>query len=207
VSGTGTPLVLRGPTVTLRPLAAADAEALAAAAAESREPFGYTRVPDGVEDARRYIAVALTERDTGRRLPFGILWQDRLVGSTSFLEIQRWRWPAGSALQRDEHPDVVDIGATWLAAPAQRTRCNTEAKLLMLTHAFEVWRVHRVALKTDERNAASRRAIERLGARLEGVRRADMPGQDGSIRHSAYYSIVHAEWPAVRRTLEAALGR
>ena len=101
----------------------------------------------------------------------------------------------------------MDIGATWLAASAQRTRCNTEAKLLMLTHAFEVWRVHRVALKTDERNTASRRAIERLGARFEGVRRADMPGQDGSVRHSAYYSIVQAEWPAVRRTLESALAR
>jgi RimJ/RimL family protein N-acetyltransferase len=200
-------LTLRGPTVTLRPLAAADAEDLAAAAAASREPYSYTRVPDGVEAARRYIALALTERATGRRLPFGILWQDRLVGSTSFLDIQRWRWLAGSALQRDEHPDVVDIGATWLAASAQRTRCNTEAKLLLLTHAFEVWRVHRVALKTDERNTASRHAIERLGARFEGVRRADMPGQDGSVRHSAYYSIVQAEWPAVRRTLETALAR
>src|SRR5262245_4274616 len=126
----------------LRPLVDADAGALAAAAAESREPYGYTRVPDGVEDARRYIALALTERDAGRRLPFAILWQDRLVGSTSFLEIQRWRWSAGSPRQREEDPDV--------AASAQRTRCNTEAKLLMLTHAFEVWRVHRVALKTDE---------------------------------------------------------
>jgi len=198
-------LILRGPTVALRPLVAADAEALAAAAAESREPYGYTRVPDGVEDARRYIALALTERDAGRRLPFAILWQQRLVGSTSFLEIQRWRWPAGSTSQRDEDPDVVDIGATWLAASAQRTRCNSEAKLLMLTHAFDVWRVHRVALKTDERNARSRRAIERLGATLDGVRRADMPGQDGSVRNSAYYSIVRAEWPAVRAKLEGAL--
>jgi RimJ/RimL family protein N-acetyltransferase len=177
------------------------------AAAESREPYGYTRVPDGVDDARRYIELALAEQETGRRLPFAILWHERLVGSTSFLEIQRWRWPAGSALQRAQHPDVVDIGSTWLAASAQRTRCNTEAKLLMLTHAFDVWGVHRVALKTDERNTASRRAIERLGARFEGVRRADMPGQDGSVRHSAYYSIVQAGWPAVRRTLEAALSR
>jgi RimJ/RimL family protein N-acetyltransferase len=197
--------VLRSPTVTLRPLAESDAAALAAAASESREPYGYTRVPDGVEDARRYIELALAERDAGRRLPFAIVWRDRLVGSTSYLEIQHWRWPPGSARQRTDAPDVVDIGATWLAASAQRTRCNTEAKLLMLTHAFDVWRVHRVALKTDERNAASRRAIERLGARLDGVRRADMPGQDGSVRHSAYYSIVLAEWPAVRTTLEDAL--
>ncbi len=84
---------------------------------------------------------------------------------------------------------MVEIGSTWLAVSAQRTWCNTEAKYLLLSHALDVWKVHRVALKTDERNARSRRAIERLGARFEGVRRADMPGQDGSVRSSAYYSI------------------
>jgi hypothetical protein len=104
-----TALGLRGRTVTLRPLAVADAEALAAAAAESREPYGYTRVPDGVEDARRYIALPLTGRDAGRRLPLAILWQDRLVGSTSVLEIQRSRWPADSPRQRNEDPDVACI--------------------------------------------------------------------------------------------------
>ena len=86
---------------------------------------------------------------------------------------------------------------TWLAASAQRTRCNTEAKLLMLAHAFERWQVHSVSLKTDERNARSRRAIERLGARFDGLRRADMPGADGTVRTSAYYSILAAEWPVV----------
>ena len=200
-------VVLRGQTVTLRPLAASDAGALAAAAAESRQEFVYTRVPDGVEQAHEYIELALAEREAGRRLPFAIVWHDRVVGSTSYLDVQRWRWPAGSPLQRAAYPDVVEIGATWLAASAQRTRCNTEAKHLLLTHAFEVWQVHRVALKTDARNAKSRRAIERLGAMFEGVRRADMPGQDGSVRNSAYYSIVQAEWPAVRRTLETALAR
>jgi RimJ/RimL family protein N-acetyltransferase len=199
--------VLRGPTVTLRPLVPADAGALAAAAAESRQEFGYTRVPDGVEEARQYIDAALADRQAGRRIPFAIVWRDRIVGSTSYLDVQRWRWPAGSPLQRGDHPDVVEIGATWLAASAQRTRCNTEAKHLLLSHAFDVWKVHRVALKTDERNARSRRAIERLGARFEGVRRADMPGQDGAVRASAYYSIVIAEWPEVCERLEAALGR
>jgi N-acetyltransferase len=77
----------------------------------------------------------------------------------------------------------------------------------MLSNAFDAWRVHRVTLKTDERNARSRRAIERLGAVFEGVRRAHMPAQDGSVRNSAYYSIVRAEWPDVRRKLEAALAR
>ena len=198
--------MLRGPTVTLRPLLDADAAALAVAASDSRDQYEYTRVPDGVEDARRYIDVMLADREGGRRLPFVIVWHDRVVGSTSYLDLQRWRWPAGSPLQRADHPDAVEIGSTWLAASAQRTRCNTEAKHLLLSHAFDVWRVHRVSFKTDERNAKSRRAIERLGAVLDGVRRADMAGQDGSVRNSAYYSIVRAEWPDVRKKLEDALG-
>jgi len=199
--------VLEGATVTLRPLAISDAAVLAAAAAESREHYVYTRVPDGVAEAESYIAGALRDLDDGRRMPFVTLWRDRVVGSTSYLDIEQWRWPAGSPHQRTDRPDVVEIGATWLSQSAQRTRCNTEAKLLMLRHAFDVWEVYRVALKTDERNLRSRQAIERLGARLDGVRRADMPGQDGSVRSSAYYSIVRAEWPAVSARLEAALAR
>ena len=197
--------LLRGRTVTLRVLTLADAVALALAAAESRDEYGYTRAPDSVEDAQRYIEAALADRDTGRRMPFAIEWHDCVVGSTSYLDIQQWRWPAGSPLQRTDHPDSVEIGSTWLAASAQRTRCNTEAKYLLLANAFDVWRVHRVCLKTDERNTKSRRAIERLGAAFEGVRRADMPAQDGSVRSSAYYSIVQSEWPAVRERLEDAL--
>src|SRR5439155_13335095 len=200
-------IVLRGRTVTLRLLSLADATALAMAASESRDQYVYTRVPDGVEDAKRYIETALADHEIGRRIPFAIIWHDRIVGSTSYLDIQQWRWPPGSPLQRTDYPDSVEIGSTWLAASAQRTRCNTEAKYLLLSHAFEVWRVHRVCLKTDERNARSRRAIERLGAAFEGVRRADMPAQDGSVRSSAYYSIVPAEWPAVRKRLEETLGR
>ncbi|PYN50337.1 MAG: hypothetical protein DME00_05930 [Candidatus Rokuibacteriota bacterium] len=129
----------------------------------------------------------------------------RVVGGTSYLDLQQWRWPPGSPLQRTDRPDALEIGATWLSASAQRTRCNTEAKYLMLSHAFDVWLVQRVALKTDERDSRSRQAIERLGARLDGVRRADMPGQDGSVRSSAYYSIVRAEWPAARARLEESL--
>jgi RimJ/RimL family protein N-acetyltransferase len=198
--------VLHGETVTLRPLALADAAALAAAAAESRASYGYIRVPGGAEEAERYIELALADRDAGHRLPFVIVWRDRVVGSTSYLDVQRWRWPAGSPHQRTDRPDSVEIGSTWLAASAQRTRCNTEAKYLLLSHAFDAWEVYRVCLKTDERNAQSRRAIERLGARFEGLRRADMPAPDGSVRTSAYYSIIRAEWPDVRAKLEAALG-
>jgi N-acetyltransferase len=198
---------LRGDTVTLRVLSVGDAVALAAAAAESRNEYGYTRVPEGVEEAQRYIETALAELKAGRRVPFAIVWHELVVGSTSYLDLDRWRWPAGSPLQRADHPDAVEIGSTWLAASAQRTRCNTESKYLMLANAFDVWGVYRVTLKTDERNAKSRRAIERLGALFEGVRRAHMPAQDGSVRNSAYYSIVRAEWPDVRRQLEAALAR
>jgi RimJ/RimL family protein N-acetyltransferase len=198
-------LVLEGSTVTLRPLAMADAAPLALAASESRDEYTFTRVPDGADDARTYIELALAERVSGRRLPFTILWHGRIVGSTSYLDLQHWRWPPGSPLQRTEHPDVVEIGATWLAASAQRTRCNTEAKRLLLSQAFDVWRVHRVTLKTDARNQRSRRAIERLGATLDGVRRADMPAQDGTVRDSAYYSILLAEWPDVLTRLDKAL--
>ena len=198
---------LRGDTVTLRPLSLADAGALAAAASESRDSYGFTRVPEDVDGAKRYIELALADRDAGHRLPFVIVWRDRVAGSTSYLDVQRWRWPAGSPHQRTDRPDSVEIGSTWLGASAQRTRCNTEAKYLLLSHAFDGWDVHRVCLKTDERNTQSRRAIERLGARLEGLRRADMPAQDGSVRTSAYYSIVRAEWPDVRKNLEDALAR
>jgi RimJ/RimL family protein N-acetyltransferase len=199
--------LLTGQTVTLRPLALADAAALAAAASESRASYGFIRVPDGVEAARRYVELALADRDAGHRVPFAIVWRDRVAGSTSYLDVQRWRWPEGSPHQRTDRPDSVEIGSTWLAASAQRTRCNTEAKHLLLSHAFDVWDVHRVCLKTDERNAQSRRAIERLGARFEGLRRSDMPAADGTVRTSAFYSIVRAEWPEVRRKLADALAR
>lgn len=202
-----TPIVLRSETVVLNPLSPDDAAALAEAAAESRDQFPYTRVPDGVDEARRYIDAALAEQQAGRRMPFAIVWNGRVVGSTSYLDIQHWQWPAGSPHQRTDRPDTVEIGATWLAASAQRTRCNTESKLLLLSQAFDVWDVHCVSFKTDERNTRSRRAIERLGATFEGVRRGHMPAQDGSVRASAYYSIVRTEWPLVRRGLEAALAR
>jgi len=194
------PLV--GREVTLRPLGVDDVVALVAAAAESREHYGLSVVPEGPDAMRAYVARLLRQRDAGDRLPFVTVWRGRVVGSTSFIEPRVWDWPPGSALQRSDRPDVVEIGSTWLAASAQRTRCNTEAKLLMLAHAFERWQVHAVSFKTDERNARSRRAIERLGARFDGVRRADMPGADGTVRNSAHYSIVAAEWPAVRARLD-----
>lgn len=196
---------LRGSHVLLRPLELEDADALARAAAESREHYGFTDVPEGIDDARRFIADAFELAAAGERMAFAVEWDGQVVGTTSYWEMRPWRWLAGSTLQRAEIPDVVEIGSTWYAASAQRTPVNTETKLLMLGHAFDVWEVHRVSFRTDVRNERSRRAIERLGARLDGFRRADMPGQDGSVRDSAYFSIVRAEWPGVRARLTARL--
>jgi RimJ/RimL family protein N-acetyltransferase len=152
-----------------------------------------------------YVATALQGREDDLFTPFVTVRQedDRVVGSTRFLT-ERWDWSASDPRQqRADRPDVVEIGWTWLAASVQRTAINTEAKLLMLTHAFETWEVHRVCLRTDRRNERSRNAIERLGATLDGVIRADRPGSDGTVRDSAHYSIVREEWPAVRARLAA----
>ncbi len=198
-------LVLRGVEVTLRPLSVDDVEALAAALAESREHYGFSEIPEGLEETRRYVEKALGQQATEQRIPFTIVWCGRVVGTTSYYDFQPWEWPVGCDLQRQDRPDTLEIGYTWLAASAQRTRCNTESKYLLLSHAFDFWEVHRVCLRTDVRNERSRRAIERLGAQFEGVRRADMPGQDCTVRDSAFYSIVIAEWPQLQNRLKEIL--
>jgi N-acetyltransferase len=211
------PFALEGAGVRLEPLAPEHAPALAAAAAGRRDSFGYTWVPDGDEDARRYVEAALADRDTGRTVPFAVrrLSDRRLVGSTRFLDLDVFVWPPpwppgvgrGPAPTDSQPPTVAEIGSTWYAAQAQRTGVNPACKLVMLRHAFEIWQVLRVTLKTDARNAASRAAIERLGAQFEGVRRAHGPAQDGTARDTAYYSVTAAEWPAVRENLRARLAR
>jgi N-acetyltransferase len=198
---------MRGVEVVLRPLTFKDADALALAASESREHYRYNPVPNGAEDARNYVAKALHARAAGKRYAFAISWKGRVVGSTSYSEFQPWEWPEGCDMQRNDRPDAVEIGYTWLAASAQRTRCNTEAKYLLLKNAFEAWEVHRVSLRTDERNHQSRRAIERLGAKFDGIIRGDKPGRDCTVRHSAFYSILRDEWPEVKSRLEAFLTR
>jgi RimJ/RimL family protein N-acetyltransferase len=201
------PFELRGFGVFLRPLSSDDAPVLVAAASESREHYGFSSVPNGLDESQRWIEKALNQRDAGQRLPFVIHWRDRIVGATSFVDLQSWEWPAGSPWQRGDRPDAVEIGYTWLAASAQRTGCNTAAKYVLLAHAFDVWDLHRVAFRTDERNQRSRRAIERLGARLDGIRRADAAGRDGSVRNSAYFSILRAEWPGIRERFTRTLLR
>jgi RimJ/RimL family protein N-acetyltransferase len=203
-----TPVVLEGRWVRLEPLTAEQAPALLQAASGPRETYGLTLVPGTPAETAAYIETALREQAGRRSLPFATVDRatGRVVGSTRYLNIEYWTWPEGNAHQRGpERPDVVEIGATWLAASAQRTPINTEAKLLMLTHAFDTWRVHRVSLMTDARNQRSRNAILRLGARFDGVLRAARPASDGAIRDTAAFSILEAEWPAVRAGLEARL--
>jgi RimJ/RimL family protein N-acetyltransferase len=173
-----------------------------------RETFALTTVPADEPAMRQYVDTALREQAAGRALPFATVDRraDRVVGSTRFGNIEFWAWPPGSPHQRGEdRPDVVEIGWTWLAADVQRSGINTEAKLLMLTHAFEGWRVHRVSLMTDARNTRSREAILRLGARFDGVLRGARVASDGGIRDTAAYSILEPEWPEVKAGLLARL--
>ena len=148
-------------------------------------------------------------RRTWRSPRFGVargqVAPTRWSAPRGFCEMAFWQWPPGASHQRHGTPDVVDIGFTWLAGPAQRTHVNTEAKLLMMTHAFEVWEVHRVALQTDVRNKRSWAAIERIGGQLDGIMRADRPGSDDTVRTSARFSIVSEEWPDVKARLTARL--
>jgi RimJ/RimL family protein N-acetyltransferase len=195
-------VALTGRLVRLEPLSMGHVSALASAAAESRDAYGWTWVPDGVPAMEDYVSMAIAGRDGGTMLPFATVRDGRVVGSTRFL-LERWAWPDGHPSRPvDGSPDACEIGYTWLAASAQRTGVNTEAKLLMLTFAFETWGVHRVSLRTDARNERSRAAIVRLGAHADGVLRSHEPGADGAVRDTAWFTIVRADWPAVRARLQ-----
>jgi RimJ/RimL family protein N-acetyltransferase len=206
------PVTLHGQHVRLEPLTLAHVPGMIAAANEDRSTYRYTLVPETAERAEEYVRTALAHGQEGSALPFATIdaLTEAVVGSTRFHDLDYWdqerQWPPGRTQPRPTGtPSVAEIGSTWLAASAQQSRINTEAKLLMLTHAFEEWKVHRISLKTDTRNLRSRRAIERVGASFEGIRRAHVPAPDGTIRDSAYYSIVASEWPTVRAGLHASL--
>jgi RimJ/RimL family protein N-acetyltransferase len=202
------PVTLEGGHVRLEPLTIEHVAPLIAAARGDRETYAFTLVPATEDEMAAYVRAALEQQVAARALPFATVDRrtGRVVGSTRFGNVEFWPWPPGNPLQRGEElPDVVEIGWTWLTARAQRTPINTEAKLLMLEHAFERWRVHRVSLMTDARNARSRAAILRIGARFDGVVRAQRLASDGVIRDTACYSILDVEWPEVRAHLVARL--
>src|SRR5664280_312567 len=126
-----------------------------------------------------YVTRAIEGRGLGQHYPFVTrdIQTGRIVAATRFYDMTPWDWSTGPAKANQRHgrPDTVSIGATWLAASAQRSPINSEAKLLMLTHAFETWGVWAVRFETDERNSRSRQAIERLGCQLDGILRAFRP--------------------------------
>jgi RimJ/RimL family protein N-acetyltransferase len=198
---------LEGKFVRLVPLDLGHAAALLTAANEDRSSYTFTSVPRDAIEMRMFIHLAQAEYDRGASIPFATVdaKTSRLVGSTRFMSVDRWHPYFEPAPTRDSPPSALEIGSTWLAGSAQRTAINTEAKLLMLRHAFEVWKVQRVTLKTDARNERSRAAILRLGAQLDGVLRAWQLASDGGPRDTAIFSILSGEWPAVRTNLEGAL--
>lgn len=189
--------VLHGRHVALSPLDATHADGLRAAAADGELwTLRYTSVPGpGEGEAEAYIATAMAQRDEGRMLPFVV--RDAagdIVGSTRFYDIDR-------SVPR------LKLGYTWYASRVQRTALNTEAKLLLIGHAFDALGCEAVVLETSHENLRSQAAILRLGARRDGVLRAHMRHRDGTLRDTHVFSILRHEWPALadalRRKLES----
>lgn len=182
----------------LEPLRLAHEEPLIAAAADGELWNSNVTIIPGPDGMCDYIRAAVHGLARGSELPFVVVQktpsQDRIVGTTRFYEI----------LPNDRK---AAIGYTWLAKPAQRTSVNTETKLLLLTHAFETWRLVRVELITDVLNTQSRAAILRLGAKEEGVLRNHLILPSGRIRDSVVFSIIDREWPEVKENLRAKLSR
>ncbi|HEX8895431.1 MAG TPA: GNAT family protein [Terriglobales bacterium] len=200
---------LEGRHVRLEPLELRHADGLAAASAVEPSLYQWSAVPQGRLEATNYIETALAWREAGTALAFATIrvGDGIAIGSTRFFDIECWAWPAGHAQHGRSTPDVCEIGYTWLTRDAIRTPANTEAKLLMLAHAFETWKVHRVCLHTDVRNQRSRNAIERMGGRFEGILRAHRMAADFTPRDSARYSIIASEWPSTKQELIAKLER
>ncbi len=184
------PVTLEGRGVRLEPLALAHEAGLAAAAADGELwQLRITSVPEP-ENTRAYIETALQGRADGHRFAFAVVDEatSRVLGTTSYHDIV-------PAIRR------VEIGWTWYAKSVQRTHVNTTAKLLLMTHAFDTLGCHVVGWRTDNFNFASQRAIERLGAKKDGVLRGHALRRDGTIRDTVMYSMRSGEWPEARAQL------
>lgn len=187
---------LEGTHVRLEPLGLHHVDALAAAARDPRIWEFASAIIRGDDEARKYVETAISWQSAGTAVPFATIDRAsrRVIGSTRFANIDR------------EHRRA-EIGWTWLVPEHWRTAINTEAKYLMLRHAFEEWKCIRVELKTAAKNQRSRAAILGVGATEEGTLRHHMIQPDGSYRDSVYFSILDDEWPGVKRRLEARLAR
>ncbi len=222
------PFSLLGNHIRLEALEHCHIDGLATASASDPSLYQWSPVPQGKEQAAAYIDTALAWRDAGTAVPFAIVnsADGNVIGSTRFWNLERWSWPPGHARYERypvgvfpglakaasygaSHPlpDACEIGYTWLAQSAMRSAANTEAKLLMLTYAFETWEVLRVCFHTDARNLRSRAALERVGGKCEGILRSHRMAADFIPRDSVRYSIVAAEWPQVKQRLNQLLDR
>lgn len=190
------PVTLEGNHVRLEPLTLGHLDALCEVGLEAdlwRWTTSQLRTRD---DMRKYLETAVAWLKAGTAVPFATVLKagNKVIGSTRFANIEV---PHRKA----------EIGWTWIGKPWQRSPVNTEAKYLMLRHAFEAWQCVRVELKTNALNQISRRAIGRIGAREEGTLRRHMINDDGSFRDTVYFSIIEPEWPQVKRDLEARMAR
>lgn len=188
------PVTLEGRHIRLDPLTLAHLDRLCAVGLDEDLWRWHVTPVRTRDEMQALIESALNDQRTGTSLPFAIIDKAsrEAVGSTRCLNI-------------DKIHHRVEIGGTWIARPWQRTAVNTEAKYLMLCHAFEKLGCIRVELKTDSLNERSRRAIQRIGAKEEGTFRNHMIAHTGRIRHSVYYSIVDSEWPEAKARLERML--
>ena len=184
---------LAGTHVTLRPLDPADLPAIVAAAGADDLWDTFYAVVAQLKQPDAWLAATLAQRDAGRALPFTVLDADGgVVGTTRFMRM-------------NEPNRRLEIGGTFYARSAQRTGINTEAKLMLLAHAFDTLGCQCVQIRTDWLNGNSRRAIERLGARQDGVLRGHQRLPDGRLRDTVVYSILDREWPGVRDNLRLML--
>jgi N-acetyltransferase len=188
------PLTLEGSVVRLEPMRREHAEIFWDVAKNDLEDiFRWIPYPmRTLEDFRQLIEKTLAEQERGESVAFATVERNsgQIIGSTRFMNI-------------DHANRRVEIGSTWIVPAWQRTRVNTEAKYLMLRHAFEVWKCIRVELKTDALNQKSRTAILRLGAKEEGTLRRHVMTWTGRVRDSVYFSILDDEWPQLKKKLEA----
>lgn len=190
------PVTLDGRLVRLEPLGLEHVPRLAEVGLDPALWTWTPARPRSEGDLRAWVEAAIAGRDAGTELPFATIERatGRPIGSSRYLN---------AVLEHRR----LEIGWTWVAGPWQRSGANREAKLLMLRHAFEALGCRRVEFKTDSLNEPSRRALLGIGARFEGISRNHMVMPDGRLRHSAWYSVIDDEWPAVRARLEASLDR
>lgn len=188
------PIILEGQFVRLEPLSLHHVPRLTEIGCEEALWRWFHSPIRNEQDMQSFVRTALNEQNAGTSLPFATIQQESglPVGSTRFMNMV------------PEHKRV-EIGSTWIAPQWQRTFVNTEAKLLMMRHAFEIWNCNRVELKTNSRNRQSREAIARIGGVEEGTLRRHMVNADGSLRDTVYFSILREEWPEVERSLEEKL--